>query len=644
LKGEEMKKAFVMLLLVMVTQLLLVIDPINVAVAPTTTLELINPIDGSHLFNYTTSQKVVGDTFTINVTVNNVQDLSAWQVGVKWDPTLLNFTSVSIPADNIFAGKSYLPAGPDFPEPGYIVYGASLSFGQTSVSGSGRLCQIVLKIAKAPSPGQTLQCDIKFENIRVDTFLLNSEGLDISFTPVDAQYKYSAPWVPPPPATVYLNPERVVNISLTTGTTFNLSLQIKDATDLHAWSVDIIFNGSVLDTSNVVEGDFLKSLGSTTFTFQQTWLNTTHKVLNMNCSLTNAVGKSGDGKLAEITFQVLNLGSTSLKLENIKLLNSLSIELPYKSKDGFFSNMLIAKLSIEPPEVRGPEYIHGTTFRINVTLSGVENMKTCIFNLTYNPSIIQEISINTPQVSGQLPLKKLIIDDAAGFIWANLTYRNGITVYGSVAIMDIEFQVAAAGVSPINLTGTALYNIYNEMITHEVYHGIFIGLIRDIAVTNVLPDLAMAYQGWRVKINVTILNKGNISETFTVKIYADSSQIAIETVSDLEPAEEITITVIWNTATVQPCHFYRISAQAGPVPYEINTADNYLEDGQIKIRVMGDINGDGKVDMRDINATVQAFRAYPGHPKWNPEMDLDRNNIIDIRDIMTIILNFNKTC
>jgi hypothetical protein len=474
--------------------------------------------------------------------------------------------------------------------------------------------------------------------------MIDKNGLDISFTPINAQYQYIAPWTPPPPATIYLNPQKVVDISLTPSNFFNVSLEILNATGLHSWSLNVVFNGTILDVNNAFEGDFLKSAGVTNFNFHQSWLNATHKVLRMNCSLVEVIDRSGSGKLAEITFQVLELGSTSLKLKDIQLLNPLKIQLPYNSRDGFFSNVLIAKLGIEPSEVRGPQYVPGTTFQINVTLSDVENLKTCIFNLTYNPLIIQEISITTLPVAGKSPLKKLIVDDTAGFIWANVTYKNGVAIYGSAVIMSVDFQVLSAGVSPINLTQTALYNVNNEAISHEVYHGIFIGLIRDIAITNVELDLHVAYQGWQVKINVTVKNKGNITETFDVKVYANSSQIASEIVAALEPETEITLTLIWNTATTQPCNIYKISAQAGPVPFEISTADNFFEDGEVKIRFMGDVNGDGKVDMRDATASILCFRAYPGHPKWNPEMDLDRNNIIDMRDVVLIAINFNKSC
>jgi len=131
-----------------------------------------------------------GTKFTINVTVNNVADLFSWQIGVRWNASLLDYSSISIPSDNIFDGKTYLPAGPDLSVPGYLVYGVSLGPGQTSVSGSGTLCQIEFKIRDITNVPAL--CEIKFDNIGVDTFLLNSKGLDIpgGFTTKSAYFMY----------------------------------------------------------------------------------------------------------------------------------------------------------------------------------------------------------------------------------------------------------------------------------------------------------------------------------------------------------------------------------------------------------------------------------------------------------------------
>jgi hypothetical protein len=637
----ESRKLFVFTLVISI--LLSSVLIINQANAGTTTLELINPVNGTHDFNFTTAQKAIGDTFKINISVFNVQDIITWQVKVGWDPTMLNFSSITLPSDHIFAGKNFYAMGPTT-EPGAVTYALALAVGQSSFTGSGRLAQLELKIVNAPSAGQTLNCNITFINVPMDTFLLNSIGMDIPFTTVTARYFYTAPWTPPPPATLFINPKRVVDPTLIIGSSFNVNLSIINATDLHHWKTKILYDKTILNVTDVLEGPLLRSAGSTIFNFDIQDYNATHSLVNVNCTLIDAIGVSGTGDLAIIIFEVQGLGLSYITITQPDLRNPSNMALPFKQYDGYFDNMLMAKLSIEPSEVSGPEYTPGTTFAINVTLDDVENLKTCVFNLTYIPSVIQEININIPSVLGKIPIKKLQVDDYAGYIWANLTYTGGITTYEPATIMTVILQVVNLGISPINLTHTQLYDINKQPITHEVYHGIFIGLIRDVAVTNVTTDLNIAYQGWTVLVNVTVKNKGNLTETFEVKFYFDSTIGGTATVENLAPDEETTITILWGTKTVEPCHNYTIKAYAGPVPYEMNLSDNELTDGSVKIRSMGDVNGDGRVDSRDAVEAILAFRAFPGHPKWNPLLDLDRNNLIDARDIVIILLNFQKEC
>jgi len=59
--------------------------------------------------------------------------------------------------------------------------------------------------------------------------------------------------------------------------------------------------------------------------------------------------------------------------------------------------------------------------------------------------------------------------------------------------------------------------------------------------------------------------------------------------------------------------------------------------------LLGDINGDRKVDGRDIAIVAKAFASYPNHPRWNPRADLNQDNKIDGRDIAIVAKNFGKT-
>ncbi len=87
---------------------------------------------------------------------------------------------------------------------------------------------------------------------------------------------------------------------------------------------------------------------------------------------------------------------------------------------------------------------------------------------------------------------------------------------------------------------------------------------------------------------------------------------------------------------------YVISAQASFVPYETNLANNVLTDGNVKVKIMGDVNGDGIVGILDLQAWDAAYGSSQGMSNWNPQADLDGNGTVDKTDGMLIIQNYGN--
>ena len=56
--------------------------------------------------------------------------------------------------------------------------------------------------------------------------------------------------------------------------------------------------------------------------------------------------------------------------------------------------------------------------------------------------------------------------------------------------------------------------------------------------------------------------------------------------------------------------------------------------------VLGDLNNDDKVNMIDIGIAASAFGSFPGYLRWNPEVDINKDGIIDLRDIAIVARNF----
>ncbi len=72
-----------------------------------------------------------------------------------------------------------------------------------------------------------------------------------------------------------------------------------------------------------------------------------------------------------------------------------------------------------------------------------------------------------------------------------------------------------------------------------------------------------------------------------------------------------------------------------------NVATDYVT--VVVTTLLGDVSGDGKVDILDIARAAKAFGSSPGHPRWNFMVDLDNNNKVDIKDIATAAKQFGET-
>jgi len=59
--------------------------------------------------------------------------------------------------------------------------------------------------------------------------------------------------------------------------------------------------------------------------------------------------------------------------------------------------------------------------------------------------------------------------------------------------------------------------------------------------------------------------------------------------------------------------------------------------------ILGDLNGDGIVNLKDAMSAANAFGSSTGDPNWNPDADLDGNGKINIMDLILLATNFGRT-
>jgi hypothetical protein len=86
-------------------------------------------------------------------------------------------------------------------------------------------------------------------------------------------------------------------------------------------------------------------------------------------------------------------------------------------------------------------------------------------------------------------------------------------------------------------------------------------------------------------------------------------------------------------------------AEASQVPYEVNLGNNIFVDSWVKIKMIGDVNGDGVIDILDIVLASTAYASHEGDPNWNPEADVAPPwGVINILDIVTISSRYGQHC
>jgi hypothetical protein len=244
----------------------------------------------------------------------------------------------------------------------------------------------------------------------------------------------------------------------------------------------------------------------------------------------------------------------------------------------------------------------------------------------------------------------------------NMTYIINATTFGEVftdngTVYGVPngtvYQTTAPAYGFAN--GTVIVEGTYEPVNGTVY--IINGLLpikyivpHDTAISNITSSKTVVGEGFSTTANVTVENQGNYTETFKVTICANATSIASQNIT-LSSENSVTITFVWNTAGFAKGN-YTISAYATLVPGETDTTDNTRTDGPVYVGIPGDVNGDGKVDLKDVYTVAAAYGSYgpsylyPGslpHPRWKPECDIKNQNKVDLKDFYITCSNYGKT-
>jgi hypothetical protein len=63
----------------------------------------------------------------------------------------------------------------------------------------------------------------------------------------------------------------------------------------------------------------------------------------------------------------------------------------------------------------------------------------------------------------------------------------------------------------------------------------------------------------------------------------------------------------------------------------------------VRVKMPGDVNFDGKVNLNDVLLVAKAICSHPGSPRWNPAADENEDNTINLVDFFIVCKNYGKT-
>jgi parallel beta-helix repeat protein len=156
--------------------------------------------------------------------------------------------------------------------------------------------------------------------------------------------------------------------------------------------------------------------------------------------------------------------------------------------------------------------------------------------------------------------------------------------------------------------------------------------VHDIAITDITPSKTVIGQQYSASIQVAVKNQGSFSETFNLSIYGNTSLIQTKTVT-LSSLGSANITFNWNTAGWNK-GAYTLNAYAQPVAGEVDTSDNSLTNGMVKVTVPGDIDGDRDIDIYDVVRIASVYGTKIGEPRYIPNCDINGDGEINIYDVV----------
>jgi len=284
-------------------------------------------------------------------------------------------------------------------------------------------------------------------------------------------------------------------------------------------------------------------------------------------------------------------------------------------------------LSVKPPTIIDPSLTPDNTLIINCSVENVIDLFVWQIKLFFDPITLNCTGAWYPSdhvfVGKTFVPVVPIIDNSVGYVLYGCSLMGAVAGFeGGGTLCQIEFDVKSIGKSGFNYSepyGEDTYILDSNLdeISAEMENGYF---------SNV-PAPPIEYT-----LTITSAVGGTTDPSPDTYTYAEGTAVVVTAIPDAGyyfdhwELDGVNYIITPITVTMNANHTLHVVFTTEPPP-----------------EIIGDINGDGKVDMKDIGIAGKAFGSYPEHQNWNADADVNLNQKVDLIDIALIARNFGRT-
>jgi hypothetical protein len=463
-------------------------------------------------------------------------------------------------------------------------------------------------------------------------------------------------------AIVKVDPQLVEYYTRATGEEFTVSVKIMDVENLYGFDMRLRWNTTFLEyvsrSIHVPRDAYLDGvLWNPTLTLADGVNVTSGTYWIAYSSVIPAPSFNGTGTAFTMTFKVKYHpvqpepdANILLELYSIDLVAEGGDPIPYSGQNGTVILHALPPVStmvfVEPTVFRKSQ---GTSFFVNISVEDVVDLYAFDISLYYNTTLLDALSLTEgpflKSFGGTITIISEI-DDFEGkvrFVPSLMGTPTGCNGSGTLFTIAFKSSASAAGSSNLTLQDTELSNYNAEPIEHSLVDG----LVTILPVGTITHTVIV---GGNEYYFVTIS-----SSAITNFVYDDAQKlISFDATGpeDLIGFTNITIPTALLTLPISDTfivlfdgHGICYTKAANATHYSLYfTYSHSPHEIEIKRTLVGDLNGDRKVDIFDIVTVAIAYDATTTSSNWNPSADLAAPwGKINIFDVVMVARYYGKT-